>query len=82
VGRYFRERDELISILRGFIEELFGRAASRAGKRTWREKTPLNLLSIPFLWELFPEARVAVLVRQPRQVVRSHQNQSWAPANL
>jgi hypothetical protein len=66
----------------GWVEELFGGAARSAGKQTWCEKTPYNLLSIPFLWELFPEARVVVTVRHPRLVVASHQDQQWAPSNL
>jgi hypothetical protein len=82
VGRYYPQREELIGVLRDFIDELFGGAVHRSGKRTWCEKTPLNLLSIPFLWELFPEARVVVMVRHPRQVVGSYQDQPWAPSSL
>jgi omega-hydroxy-beta-dihydromenaquinone-9 sulfotransferase len=82
VGRYYSQRAELIGVLRDFIKQLFGEAARRAGKRTWCEKTPYNLLSIPFLWELFPEARVVVVVRDPRLVVASHQDQQWAPSKL
>ena len=82
VGHYYPQREELIGVLRDFIEELFGEAAHRAGKQTWCEKTPGNLLSIPFLWELFPESRVVVMVRHPWQVVASHQDQQWAPSNL
>ena len=82
VGHYYPQREELIGVLRDFIEELFGEAARRAGKQTWCEKTPGNLLSIPFLWELFPESRVVVMVRHPWQVVASHQDQQWAPSNL
>jgi hypothetical protein len=82
VGHYYQHREELICVLRDFIEELFDEAARSADKQTWCEKTPLNLLSIPFLWELFPEARVVVTVRHPWLVVASHQDQQWAPSNL
>ncbi len=82
VARYFADRAELVAILRRFVEDLFGGAASDAGKATWCEKTPFNLLSVPFLWELFPEATVVVAVRAPRAVVASHLEQVWAPSTL
>jgi hypothetical protein len=82
VGRYFPDRDELVAILREFTQGLFGGAASRAGKRTWCEKTPFNLLSVPFLLELFPSASVVVIMRHPEHVAASHLDQPWAPATL
>jgi hypothetical protein len=80
VGRYFTERAELIAILREFIEEVFGGAADRAGKKTWCEKTPFNLLAVPFLWELFPEATVVAIMRRPLAVLAAHLDQAWAPS--
>ncbi len=57
-------------------------AAEAAGKRTWCEKTPFNLLSAPFLLELFPEATVVVIMRHPVHVAASHLDQPWAPSSL
>ena len=82
VARYFPDRAELTGILREFTQRLFGGAARRAGKRTWCEKTPFNLLSVPFLLELFPWATVVVIMRDPVQVVASHLAQPWAPSTL
>jgi omega-hydroxy-beta-dihydromenaquinone-9 sulfotransferase len=82
VARYFGDRAALIAILREFADDLFGGAARAAGKPTWCEKTPYNLLSIPFLLELFPEASVVVITRHPYQVAASHLDQSWAPSDL
>ena len=82
VARYYPDRAELIAVLRDFTSGLFGAVASRAGKRTWCEKTPFSLLSIPFLQELFPEAAVVVIMRHPYQVVASHLDQPWAPSTL
>jgi len=82
VARYFADRAELIGVLRAFTEGLFGGAAGRAGKRTWCEKTPFNLLSVPFLLELFPSATVVVIMRHPVHVVASHLDQPWAPSAL
>jgi omega-hydroxy-beta-dihydromenaquinone-9 sulfotransferase len=82
VARYFPDRAELIAILREFTADLFGGAARRAGKRTWCEKTPFNLLSVPFLHELFPEATVVAIMRHPCAVAASHLDQPWAPSTL
>ena len=82
VGRYFADRRELIAILRGFVQELFGGLATESGKVTWCEKTPFNLLSLDFLWELFPEATIVVVMRHPVRVVVSHLAQQWAPSEL
>ena len=49
---------------------------------TWLEKTPFNLLSIPFLWELFPESTAIVIARHPMSVVASHVDQPWAPSTV
>jgi hypothetical protein len=82
VARYFPDRAELIAILREFTTEVFDGAARQAGKRTWCEKTPFNLLSVPFLHELLPAATVLVIMRNPYQVVASHLDQPWAPSTL
>jgi omega-hydroxy-beta-dihydromenaquinone-9 sulfotransferase len=82
VARHFPDRAELIAIVREFTAGLFGAAADRAGKRAWCEKTPFNLLSIPFLHELFPEATIVVIMRDPLHVAASHLDQPWAPARL
>ena len=82
VPRYFDDRPTLIAILRGFVEELFAGAAAAQGKQTWCEKTPFNVLSAPFLWELFPEATVVHIIRHPVSVVASLVHQTWAPSEL
>ncbi|MCC6179045.1 MAG: sulfotransferase [Chloroflexi bacterium] len=82
VPRYFDDRPILIAILRGFVEELFGGATAAQGKLTWCEKTPFNVLSAPFLWELVPEATVVHIMRHPVAVVASHLHQPWAPDEL
>lgn len=82
MGRYYPDRRELVALLREFTLNLFGGAATRAGKRTWCEKTPLNLLSVPFLREMFPEATIVVIMRHPYQVAASHLDQPWAPSTI
>lgn len=82
VPRYFGDRRELIGILRGFVDTLFGGAAADAGKATWCEKTPFNLLGLDFLWELVPEATVVHVKRHPVAVLASHLAQPWAPSTV
>jgi omega-hydroxy-beta-dihydromenaquinone-9 sulfotransferase len=82
LGRYYTDRAELIEILRSFVSALFDTAARDACKKTWVEKTPLNMLSARFLWELFPTARLINMIRDPIAVVASHLDQPWAPGTL
>lgn len=82
VARHFPDRAVLVEILAGWFDELLGGAASQLDKNGWCEKTPLNLLSLPFIWELFPDAAVVHITRDPRGVAWSHARQPWAPRNL
>ena len=61
---------------------MFGGAAAEAGKPTWCEKTPFNLLCMDFLWELVPEATIVHIKRHPVAVVASHVDQPWAPPTV
>ena len=80
--KYFGDRRELIAIVRRAVDTMFAGAAADVGKPTWCEKTPFNLLSMDFLWELFPEATIVHIKRHPVAVVASHLDQSWAPPTV
>jgi hypothetical protein len=82
VPRYFSERRELIEVLRRAIDTMFGGAARDAGKSTWCEKTPFNLLCMDFLWELVPDATIVHVKRHPIAVAASHVDQPWAPPTV
>ena len=82
VPKYFGDRRELIEILRRAVDTMFGGAAADASKPTWCEKTPFNLLSMDFLWELVPEATIVHIKRHPVAVVASHVDQPWAPPTV
>lgn len=82
VPRYFSDRPELLAILRDLVDTLFGGAAADAGKPTWCEKTPYNLLCMDFLWELVPEATIVHITRHPVAVLASHLAQPWAPPTV
>ncbi|WP_431916449.1 sulfotransferase family protein [Nonomuraea jabiensis] len=82
IPKYFSDRSELLEILRRAIDTMFGGAAADAGKPTWCEKTPFNLLCMDFLWELVPEATIVHIKRHPVAVVASHVDQPWAPSTV
>ena len=79
VPHWFEHRADLVARMAAFVDGMFGDAATRYGRRFWVEKTPNNLLSMPFLWELFPDAAIIHVTRDPRGVFRSFMKQAWAP---
>ncbi|MFH1739582.1 MAG: sulfotransferase [bacterium] len=81
VARYFKNRAELIALCRQCVDSAFSRVAKRNKKIFWCEKTPLNLLSMEFLWEMFPESSIIHIKRDPRGVLQSVMKQPWAPSD-
>ncbi|HEX4487997.1 MAG TPA: sulfotransferase [Terriglobales bacterium] len=59
------------------ILDALGKAyAKERGRDIWGEKTPAHVLVLPQIQKLFPEARVLVCVRDPRDVVLSY-DEAW-----
>ncbi|MCP5049792.1 MAG: sulfotransferase [bacterium] len=83
-ARYFKDRSQLIPIMASFVNTLFTRAAQMKHKTLWSEKTPYNVQHIDFLWELFPDAVILHIKRDPRAVVCSivKPREYWAPGNI
>jgi hypothetical protein len=54
------------------MREVFGLYAERYGKSRYAEKTPMNVMHIPFLSQVFPESRFIHLVRDGRDVALSY----------
>ena len=82
IVKYFPDRDRLAALAAAFVDDLFLHAAHERGKQTWCEKTPLNLLHVDFLWELFPHSVFIHIKRDPRGVVHSLTKQFWAPSDV
>ncbi|OZV75396.1 hypothetical protein CA850_28735 [Micromonospora echinospora] len=82
IPKHFTDRRELLGILRGLIDTMFAGAAADAGKPTWCEKTPFNLLYMDFLWELVPEATIVHIKRHPVSAIASFVAQPWAPPTV
>jgi hypothetical protein len=68
---YGMPRELATKATRDFVATLMEAYAAKRGKARWAEKTPDNALHIPFLLELFPEARVVWLVRDGLDVAIS-----------
>lgn len=82
VARYFSDRAELVGICARFVDDLFGILMEREGKQIWCEKTPANANNFLALRELFPNAALIHIKRDPRGVCHSYRNQDWAPSDL
>lgn len=80
--RHFTGRAELVRLARRLVAEMFGGPMLDAGKIAWIEKTPANLNAVDLLWDLFPEATILHIKRDPRGVLHSFMKQEWAPPDL
>jgi omega-hydroxy-beta-dihydromenaquinone-9 sulfotransferase len=77
--KMFEQLAELLAISRRLVDRMFGTPAVRQGKAGWVEKTPSNITAMDFLWELFPDATIIHIKRDPRAVLQSLLEQPWAP---
>jgi hypothetical protein len=68
IGRYLAGREPSLAAM---LESLTVLHARRAGKARWIEKTPRHLLMTNTLRELWPEASIVRIVRDPRDVALS-----------
>ncbi len=78
LGTFGQSREEVATWLAArppsvtaMLESLVVPHARRAGKARWVEKTPRHLLSLDAIRELWPEAAVVRIVRDPRDVAVS-----------
>ena len=75
-----REKD-LSRVLGAFITDAFRLAALDPSRPVLCEKTPSNAQYIRRLQLLLPEARVALMVRDPMAVALSHTQREWGPTD-
>ena len=74
---YFVTDEILLSILacsgslREFIDQLFDAYLEKRGKRIWGEKTGNNALFLHEILNLYPDAKIIHLVRNPMDVIAS-----------
>lgn len=77
----FRNKDELLMMLRNFLSELCLNIKGANPKKYFVEKTPHNFLHLKFLNQLFPDLKFVHITRDPRGVAHSLTQQDWAPDN-
>lgn len=83
-------RDDVVSLIARLrepsmgevIECLYSAYAAHHGKCRWGDKTPIYVLSIPVLAQIFPDARFVHMIRDGRDVALSYLSVPWGPASI
>ena len=65
------EQDLIYQLIANFINEIMSVSARSHGKIQWAEKTPRNIIALPFLYRLFPHAKFVHIYRDGRDVALS-----------
>lgn len=76
VARRVRAAPRSVSAL---VDAVFRCCVEREGKARWGDKTPRYTLRLDAIAQLFPAARVVLIVRDPRDVQASLAEVSWHP---
>lgn len=76
------ERETLLIWAREFLSNLNSKALAESGARTWCDDTPSNAHFADFLLELYPEAKIVHMVRDPRDVLASFLEQPWVSPDI
>ena len=63
--------DDATPRIKAHIQRAFARRLAAEGREVLAEKTPSNCLRLPFIREIFPQARYLFIVRDGRAVVHS-----------
>lgn len=74
-------RAEVLAECRVFLDALYALPLAKAGATRWCDDTPDSWLYVDFLHELYPDMRFIHMIRDPRDVVGSYVNQTWAPSD-
>jgi hypothetical protein len=70
-------KDTVYQTVAAAIHRIMSAAAKEQSKTRWAEKTPENILAVPFLYRLFPDAKFVHIVRDGRDVAISTSQASW-----
>lgn len=76
-----RSRRELAEILGGFVGNVLGDLLAAQGRTLYVEDNTWNILLARELRELVPTSKILHVYRDPRDVVASFREQTWAPAD-
>jgi hypothetical protein len=64
------------------VRLLFSIYADKEGKPRYGDKTPIHVLHVEYLAEMFPEARFIHLIRDGRNVTLSNLELNWGPESV
>lgn len=79
---YFKDEEEILSIIRNFVDSLFNNYSKKEGKSNWCEATPENIMHADFLHKLYNNAYFIHVVRHPVGVVQSWIQRDWGPSDI
>ena len=65
------EENLIYQLMANFINQAMSVSARSHGKIQWAEKTPRNIIALPFLYRLFPNAKFVHIYRDGRDVALS-----------
>ena len=88
--RWELSRSDVTSALRKYppddyaqaVRRVFATMAEQRGKTRYGNKTPIHVMSMPLLAEIFPEARFVHLVRDGRDVALSYLETEFGPKTI
>jgi hypothetical protein len=81
VGSTYVDRDTLLDRTRDLCDAVFAEHLD-PGARLIAERTPLHVLHLDLISELYPDARVIHIIRDGRDVARSIAAQDWGPETI
>jgi len=64
-----------------FLDRILSLYAQQEGKLYWTEKTPGHICYLDPIMAIFPNAKVIIVVRDPRDVFLSHKGVPWGVRN-
>lgn len=81
VGQVYVDRKALIEDVRALSDGVFEQFAGD-GQTHIAERTPLHVLHVPLIAEVYPAARFVHIIRDGRDAVRSLVAQEWGPSTV
>ena len=76
------EPEDIDPLIATFVDQLLSKAALAQGKQRWADKTPKNMLQLPYLQRLFPNARFVHVLRDGRAVALSTIQSRWKKLDM
>ena len=75
INSYKFDESIFIPMIRNFMEELFSPLIKN--KRFWIDHTPFTFLHMPDIKNIYPESKIVVIIRDPRDTISSYLNMEW-----